>query len=118
MLLIVLLIAIGGFSLMWIAIVHALGPRTKLFLARRQWLFLIAHVPVMMFMASIGGEGLIIALSNLIGGLVGQGYLAAWGKRQGLSWVGKRTPMYYKLHPPRKKSRKSRPVVRKLQDLW
>ena len=103
MLLIILLIAIGVFSVMWIAIIHALSPKTKMFFARRPWLFLLAHVPVMMFMSSIGGEGLIIALSNLLGGLVGQGYLAAWGRKQGLSWVGKRTPLYYKLHPSKKK---------------
>ena len=112
MLLTVLLIAIGGFSLMWIVIVAHLSPKTKMFFARRQWLALIAHVPVMMFMSSIGGEGLVIALANLIGGLVGQGYLAAWGKKQGLSWVGKRTPLYYKLHPRKKKR------VNPLRSVW
>lgn len=97
------IIAICGLTVMWILIVNAMSPRTKLFMARRQWLFLLVHIPVMWIMTNIGGEGLIFGLSSLIGGLIGQGYLAHWGTKQGLTWSGRRTPRFYRMHQPKKR---------------
>lgn len=88
---------------MWVLIINAMSPGTKLFMARRQWLFLMIHVPVMYIMSIIGGEGLIFGLSSLIGGLIGQGYLAYWGTKQGLTWSGRRTTSYYRMHQPKKR---------------
>jgi hypothetical protein len=54
-------------------------------------------------MTSIGGEGIVFGLSNLIAGIIGQLYLGGWGKRKhGLTFTGKRTPKYYRLHPKKK----------------
>jgi hypothetical protein len=103
MLLYLVVIAIVGMSVLWIFIVHSMGPKLRLFLARRQWIFMFVHIPVMLFMSSIGGEGVIMGMSSLIGGLFGQGYLAYWGTTQGLSWIGKKTPKYYYLHPQKKR---------------
>jgi hypothetical protein len=103
MLLYLVVIAAFVMSIVWIFIVHSMGPKLRLFMARRQWIFLFIHVPVMVFMSSIAGEGLIIGMASLIGGLVGQGYLAYWGTKQGLSWTGKRTAKYFRLYPQKRR---------------
>jgi len=103
MLLWLLIISAGSFAATWIYIVHALSPKTVLFLARRQWIFLFIHLPVMWILSSIIGEGLVIGMGSLIGGLVGQGYLANLGRKQGLTWTGRRTVKYYQLHPRKRR---------------
>jgi hypothetical protein len=99
-----ILLALAGLTCMWILIVLAMPDKMKLFLARRQWLFLLLHIPVMMLFTTIGGEGLVFGVSSLCAGLVGQCFLAFWGKRKHhLTMTGKRTPAYYKLHPKKKR---------------
>jgi hypothetical protein len=97
--------AIVGLSALWIMIIHALPLRVQLFLACHQFIFLLVHIPVMLLMSMIGGEGLIFGLGNLIAGIIGQFYLAGWGRRHGLTITGKKTQLYYKLHPKRSKRR-------------
>jgi len=82
-------------SVVWFLIITHLPLWWKHWFARHQFVFLLVHIPVMIFMSSIGGEGLIIAMGNLIGGAVGQLYLALWGMRQGLTLTGKRTNLYH-----------------------
>lgn len=55
----------------------------------------------------IGGEGLLIAVSSIVGGVIGQVYLQIWGmKNHKLTFMGKRTAAYYKLHPKKRKKGK------------
>jgi hypothetical protein len=95
--------ALIGLLGMWLVVIAVLPTRARLFLAMHPFLFLMVHVPFMMFMTSIGGEGIIFGVSNLIAGLIAQGVLAFWGvKKHGLTWTGKKTLRYLALHPSKK----------------
>lgn len=86
--------ALFGMTALWILIIAAFPFRAKIWFCRHQWAFLLFHVPVMYFMSFIGGEGLIFGLASLIGGILGQFWLAFWGTKHGLTFVGKKTPKY------------------------
>lgn len=86
--------AIIGMALLWMLIISAFPFRAKIWFCRHQWAFLLFHVPVMYFMSFIGGEGLIFGLASLIGGIIGQFYLAAWGTRHGLTFTGRKTSQF------------------------
>jgi hypothetical protein len=90
-----------AFIALWLVAIHAMPFGFRIFLARRPWLFLTIHVPVMYGTTFIGGAGLIVAVGSLLGGVFGQLYLSAWGMRHGLTFMGKRTPKYHILHPKR-----------------
>jgi len=99
---ILLFVSTIAFIAIWLVGIHAMGITTRLYLARKPWLFLLIHIPIMYGTTFIGGEGLLIAVSSIFGGVVGQMYLQIWGMKHGLTFMGKRTPKYYKLHPKRK----------------
>jgi hypothetical protein len=107
MLLVVTTIA---FVALWLVAIHAMPPKVRIFLARRPWLFLAIHVPVMYFTTFIGGAGLIVAVGSLLGGVIGQLYLSAWGMRHGLTFMGKRTPKYALMHPKRGKQHRIKSI--------
>ena len=98
-----LLFSCVAFTAMWLVAIHACGIKTRLFLARRPWLFLLLHLPIMYGTTFIGGEGLIVAVSSIIGGAIAQIYLQLWGMKHGLTFMGKKTIKYNKLHPKKKK---------------
>lgn len=96
----------GGMFITWLSIIHFMGERTRLFFARHQWILFIMHVPVMMFFANIGGDGMIFASASFIGGIAGQLYLSWWGTRHGLTFWGKLTENYVPIEKPKKVSRR------------
>jgi hypothetical protein len=85
---------------MWVAVIFILPERVRLWLAQHPFVFLMVHIPFMVFITSIAGEGMLIGVSNLAAGLIAQVILARWGvHNHGLTWAGKRTDLYYELHP-------------------
>lgn len=84
----------AGMFILWVGILHMMRAKMMLFLARHQWILLIFHIPVMIFFASIGGEGMIFASASFIGGILGQLYLSAWGMNRGLTFWGHKTGNY------------------------
>jgi polyferredoxin len=84
----------AGMFILWVSIIHMMGKRARLFLARHQWILLLFHIPVMIFFASIGGEGMIFASASFIGGILGQLYLSVWGMNRGLTFWGHKTGKY------------------------
>jgi hypothetical protein len=85
---------------MWLAIIFIIPQRLRLWLAQHPFVFLMVHIPFMFFMTMIGGEGLMFGISNLAAGLIAQVVLASWGVRKhGLTWGGRKTELYYELHP-------------------
>jgi len=98
--LILLAIALATMLGLWLAIVFILPVRVRLWLAQHPFVFLLVHVPVMFAMSMIGGEGMLFGVSNMAAGLLAQGVLAWWGvKRHGLTWAGRKTELFYELHP-------------------
>lgn len=98
MLMLLIVVAVA-FSILWLVAIHAMPPGLRVFLARRPWLFLFIHIPVMIGTTYIGGAGLLIAVGSILGGVFGQLYLSVWGMRHGLTFMGKRTPKYHLIHP-------------------
>jgi hypothetical protein len=99
MMLAILAGAFLGLLGMWLLVVAVIPPRLRLWLATHPLAFLMVHIPFMLLMTSIGGEGIIFGVSNLLAGIVAQLALAGWGvKEHGLSWTGKKTPKYYYIH--------------------
>ena len=85
---------------MWLLVLAVIPPRLRLWLAMHPLAFLMVHIPFMMLMTSIGGEGIIFGIGNLLAGIVAQIALAGWGvKEHGLTWTGKKGPRYYDTHP-------------------
>jgi hypothetical protein len=98
-------LSIIGLFGMWLVILGAIGERGRLWLARHPLLFLLLHLPIMFAFTSIGGEGLLFGVGNLIAGLGAQVLLMAWGHyRHGLTWTGGRTETYTSLHPKVRKT--------------
>jgi len=92
------------FGVLWFFILHSVPTNTQRFLCRHQWLFLGIHIPVMFMLSTIMGEGMLVGVGSLAGGLLGQIYLALHGMRQfGLTFLGKRTARYDALYPPKGK---------------
>jgi len=107
----------AGMFILWVGILHMMRAKMMLFLARHQWILLIFHIPVMIFFASIGGEGMIFASASFIGGILGQLYLSAWGMNRGLTFWGHKTGEYVepvKKFKPRLRDRIDLAVTNKL----
>lgn len=101
-------LALIGLTGMWLIIIAVMPPWMKYALARHPYIFLLIHVPVMFAMASIGGEGLIFGIGNLIAGCIAQVVLMAWGmRRHGLTWTG-RPGAHFKPYFKKKKKKKGR----------
>jgi hypothetical protein len=84
----------GGIFVLWWLLIHLLPLRVRLFCARHPVILAALHIPVMLFFANIGGDGMIFASASLIGGLAGQLYLSLWGTRRGLTFFGHKTINY------------------------
>jgi hypothetical protein len=97
---ILLVAAVVGLFGIWLLIIHAMPIKMRIMFARKPWLFLLIHIPVMYSLSFVGGEGLIFGIANLIGGIGAQFYLAFWGWRNhGLTFAGRKTPKYHQIHP-------------------
>ena len=100
----ILIVVTIVFAVFWMILLHALSERQQRFLCRHQWLFLAIHLPVMYILSAFMGEGMIVGVGSLAGGLLGQIYLAFRGmKRFGLTFLGRRTNRYYELYPKKEK---------------
>lgn len=100
MMLLLLLICFVSLLGMWLTVVFILPGKIRLWLAQHPFVFLLIHIPFMVFMTSVGGEGLMFGVSNLAAGLLAQVILAYWGvHRHGLTWGGKKTEVFFELHP-------------------
>jgi hypothetical protein len=98
--LIMLVIALGSLLALWLTVIGIMPLRLRLWLAKHPFAFLLIHIPFMVFMTSVGGEGLLFGVSNLAAGIVAQFVLAWWGVRyHGLTWGGRKTNLYFALHP-------------------
>ena len=103
--------------IMWVSIIHFIGERFRLFLARHQWILFLVHIPVMVFFSMIGGDGMIFASASFIGGIAGQFYLSVWGMNRGLTLFGRKTAQYkpiVKVKKPKLRHRIDLAVTNKL----
>lgn len=83
-------ILIGG---VWIyMILKPLGRKKLMWLALHPKTFLILHLPITAGMAMLG-DGLIMAMGNLLGGTIATIWVVNWGKKNGAPEIAKRKEM-------------------------